>query len=96
MRVDVLTLRYDPTRGVLDDAPLRAFTRDKVILSVRDHFFMAGDVPHLALVVESRLPAPSARDGSSGQLGGSQSSKTEDLRASLSADHRERFDLLRA
>ena len=37
MQVDVLTLRYDPSRGVLDDTALHEFTRDKVVLAVRDH-----------------------------------------------------------
>jgi len=58
MQVDVLTLRYDSTRGVLDDTALREFTRDKVVLAVRDHFYQVGAIPHLTLVIEHRLPAP--------------------------------------
>ena len=58
MQVDVLTLRYDPTRGVLDETALREFTRDKVVLAVRDHFYQVGSTPHLTLVIEYRLPAP--------------------------------------
>ena len=44
MHVDVLSLRYDPARGTLDDTALREFVRDKVILSIRDHFFQVGAV----------------------------------------------------
>ena len=63
MQVSVLTLRYDPTRGVLDDSCLAAFARDKVILGVRDHFFLVGSVPHLSLVIEYRLPPPGSNGG---------------------------------
>ena len=96
MQVDVLTLRYDATRGVLDDTELKGFTRDKVVLGVRDHFFTVGSVPHLALVVEYRLPRPSAPDGSDGQRKPHGSIKTDELRASLAPGDRELFDLLRS
>jgi ATP-dependent DNA helicase RecQ len=96
MQVQVLTLRYDPTRGVIDETPLCTFSRDKVILAVRDHFFSVGTVPHLALVVEYRLPEPSQPDGTSGTQGqGRPRTSTDDLRAQLDPGTRERFDLLR-
>ena len=92
MQVHVLTLRYDPTRGVLDDATLSGFVRDKVILAVRDHFFQVGSTPHLALVIEYRLPAPT----SSGKPDGRSQTRTDELRDSLPPAEREVFDLLRS
>ena len=53
MHVQVLTCRYDAARGVLDDEPLRSFCRDKVVLGVRDHFFVHGDTPHIAFVARA-------------------------------------------
>ena len=48
MHVSVITLRYDPARGILDDTTLRDFGHDKVVIAVRDHFFHVGNTPHLA------------------------------------------------
>ena len=57
MHVSVITLRYDPARGILDDTTLRDFVHDKVVIAVRDHFFLVGNTPHLALVIEYRAQA---------------------------------------
>ena len=96
MQVDVLTLRYDSTRGVLDDTALREFTRDKVVLAVRDHFYQVGAIPHLTLVIEYRLPAPGpgVRPAPAGRE--ERAARTDDLRDALSPAERELFDLLRA
>jgi ATP-dependent DNA helicase RecQ len=96
MQVDVLTLRYDPSRGVLDDTALRDFVRDKVVLAVRDHFYQVGNTPHLTLVIEYRLPAPGpgARPEPAGRRDGAVA--TRDLRETLPQGERELFDLLRA
>ena len=96
MQVDVLTLRYDPSRGVLDDTALREFTRDKVVLAVRDHFYQVGSVPHLTLVIEYRLPAPGpgARPAPAGRE--ERAARTDDLRDALAPAARELFDLLRS
>ena len=96
MQVDVLTLRYDPSRGVLDETPLREFVRDKVVLAVRDHFYQVGSTPHLTLVIEYRLPVPGAgaRPDPPGRPEGR--GRTDDLRDGLAQPERELFDLLRA
>ena len=100
MHVQVITCRFDATRGVVDDDPLRTFCRDKVVLAVREHFFLHGDTPHLAFVVTYRLVAPSAPDGSSGRLEPGRRPPrrhptTQDLRATLHPEQVELFDLLR-
>ncbi|MBI4614504.1 MAG: HRDC domain-containing protein [Planctomycetes bacterium] len=51
MRVKIFTFRYSPTLGSFDDGPLLEFTRDKEVLSFREHFFTVSEVPHLACVV---------------------------------------------
>ena len=61
--VSVVTSRFDPARGEFDPAPLESFTRDKVVLGVREFFFSHGDLPHLAFVVTHRLIPPSRPDG---------------------------------
>ena len=75
-------------------APLTAFTRDKVVLGVRDHFFKVGSTPCLALVIEYRLPpAPMPRGDDNARDG---RPRTSELREQLSGAERELFDLLRA
>ena len=51
MQIEVLTLRYDAERGTIDGAALNEFTRDKVVLGVREHFYQVGNTPHLTLVI---------------------------------------------
>jgi len=51
-----VTLRFDPDRGLFDDAPLDEFARSKEVLAVRDHFFTHGGLPHLLLCVSWRMP----------------------------------------
>jgi ATP-dependent DNA helicase RecQ len=56
MRVKLLTLRYSPTLGVIDDTPLAEFTRDKEVISIRDHFFLVNDIAHVACIVSWQEP----------------------------------------
>jgi ATP-dependent DNA helicase RecQ len=51
MRVKVLTLRFSSTLGAIDDTALVEFTRDKSVLSVRDHFFRESGVAYLTCVI---------------------------------------------
>ena len=48
MRVKRLTFRYSSSLDGFDDTPLLEFTRDKEVLSFREHFFTVNDLPHLA------------------------------------------------
>ena len=57
MRVKLLTFRYSSSLGGFDDTPLLEFTRDKEVLSFREHFFTVNDMPHLACVVTYEVPA---------------------------------------
>ncbi len=52
MQVRVITMRYqEGLQGFPEDA-LRAATFGKTVLDVREHFFLHGNVPHLALVLQ--------------------------------------------
>lgn len=62
MFYSTLTLRFDPVRGGFDDQPLDEFSRSRELLSVKDHFFEQGGLPHLLLCISWRMPpAGSAR-----------------------------------
>lgn len=51
MQTRVITLRYsDGLQGFPEDA-LRTATAGREVLEVREHFFVHGNVPHLALVL---------------------------------------------
>ncbi len=50
----LLALRYSPELGAIDDAPLVALGRDHEILGIREHFFVAQDLPHLLCIVTCR------------------------------------------
>ncbi|MFA6111135.1 MAG: hypothetical protein WDA75_20450 [Candidatus Latescibacterota bacterium] len=58
MLVRIFTLRFDPVLGGFDDGPLREFSSDKKVLSVRDHFFIKDETPCLAVVVTYNLLRP--------------------------------------
>ena len=51
MRVKLLTFRYSATLGGFDDTALVEFTRDKEVISFREHFYLVNEVPHLSCVV---------------------------------------------
>lgn len=63
METKLLTLRYSPDLGKIDDAPLLALSRDHEVLGVREHFFVAQDLPHLLCIVSCRRrQQPAAHD----------------------------------
>ena len=51
MRIHFVTLRYSPQLAAFDDAPLRAALDGASILTLREYFFVAEDLPHLLCVV---------------------------------------------
>jgi len=51
MFFSTITLRYDPNCGRIDDKAFQEFAKNKEILSVREHFFVYRELPHLALCV---------------------------------------------
>ena len=55
MQTRVITLRFNGLQDGFDDAPLRDFTKDKEVISVRDHFFVRNEQPYLAVVVNYTL-----------------------------------------
>ncbi|MFN0112942.1 MAG: HRDC domain-containing protein [Blastocatellia bacterium] len=55
MQTRVITLRFNGLQDAFDDEPLRDFTKDKEVISVRDHFFVRNDQPYLAVVVNYTL-----------------------------------------
>ena len=60
VRIELLTLRYSPTLGAIDDAPLQALRREHELLSLREHLFVVDEVPHLLCVVRCRPHAHAA------------------------------------
>ncbi len=87
MFYSTLTLRYDPEQNGFDDRPLDEFCRSRELLSVKDHFFEQGGIPHLLLCISWRMPpAGSARKPKQG----------EEWRNLLTTpEHQESFDRLR-
>ena len=65
MRVQVLTLRYSATLGVIDSTPLSDFTKDKQVLSFRETFFRVQGVPHPG----GSASVPAVLPGSRGSTG---------------------------
>ena len=64
MQVRVITMRYqEGLQGFPEDA-LQRVTLGKTVLNVSEHFFMHGNVPHLALVLQ--LGDAPAREGTEG------------------------------
>jgi len=50
MRVRIITLQYSEALGGFPEEALQATLAGKEVLEVRDHFFVHGGKPHLALV----------------------------------------------
>ena len=105
MQIEVLTLRYDAERGTIDGAAMAEFTRDKVVLGVREHFYQVGSTPHVTLVIQYRqpasAPAPPPAMAAAAQARRTSPAReerapsTDELRDRLSAEERECFDRLR-
>jgi ATP-dependent DNA helicase RecQ len=70
-----------------DDGALEEFAKSREILSVREHFFVHGEIPHLLLCISWRMPpAGSARPPTA----------SEDWKGLLTTpEQKERFDRLR-
>lgn len=61
MRARIFTLRFSSTLSAFDDTALRDFVRDKEVLSLREHFFVVHEVPHLCCIVAwQELPVSAA------------------------------------
>jgi hypothetical protein len=54
LKVKVFTLRFCDSHGGFDDGPLEAFTADKQVVEVTDHFFVHENIPYLTLLVSYR------------------------------------------
>ncbi|MEM7202485.1 MAG: hypothetical protein AAF628_19590 [Planctomycetota bacterium] len=54
---ELLTLRFDPAADAFDDAPLRTRLAEVHLLSLREHFFTAGGVAHVACLLTYRAAA---------------------------------------
>jgi ATP-dependent DNA helicase RecQ len=66
MRVQVLTLRYDPARKAFDDGALRALAAEADVIDVRERVFAHEGLPMLACVVcceERELGTPARGEG---------------------------------
>ena len=87
MFYSTLTLRFDPSSSTFDDRALSEFLKTREVLSVREHFFVHGELPHLLLCISWRMPpAGSARPPK----------PNEDWKELLrNPEQQERFDRLR-
>jgi hypothetical protein len=87
MFYSTLTLRFDPSQSSFDQRPLDEFSKSREILSVREHFFVHGELPHLLLCISWRMPpSGSVRPPKAG----------EDWRGLLATQEAsERFDRIR-
>ncbi len=66
----VFTLRFDPIVDGFDDTQVRDFTKDRQVISVKDHFFLRHEVPYLTLVITylaGRKDAPGQSSDNSGK-----------------------------
>ena len=61
MFFSTLTLRYDPDTGHIDDGAFQDFARDKEVLSVKEHFFLYRELPHITLCISWRQPEAGSR-----------------------------------
>ena len=61
MFFSTLTLKYDPEEGHIDDASFQAFARDKEVLTVKEHFYIYRELPHLTLCISWRMPEPAKK-----------------------------------
>ncbi len=60
-----ITLRYNTDTGRINDDRFQEFAKGKEVLSVREHFYMFREIPHLTLCVSWRMPeAGSAKKNS--------------------------------
>lgn len=74
MRIHLVTLRYSPQVAGFDDAPLRAVLGADEIVSLREHFFVVQDLPHLLCVVTCASPSSREEGGRSANHGPRESS----------------------
>ena len=51
MFVRILTLRFDDALGGFDDTPVQELLKDKIVVAIREHFFVKNAVPYLTLVI---------------------------------------------
>jgi len=56
MFFSTLTLKYNPDTGDIDDQTFQNFAKDKQLLSVKEHFFLYGELPHITLCISWRQP----------------------------------------
>ena len=56
MFFSIIILRYDLDKERIDDSPFQDFAKNKDVLSVKEHFPIYRELPHLALCVLWRMP----------------------------------------
>ena len=94
MQTRVITLRFNELIDGFDDTPLREFIKDKVIVSVNEHFFTRLDQPYLAIMVNYKLsPVDSATTGK--QAGRSEKRREENWREYVAESDIPLFNALR-
>lgn len=88
MQIKIFTLKFDSLHGGFNDEVVQVFTKDKEVISIKDHFFFKNEVPYLTLMIQytwtrSNLNSEAVQ------------TKSENWKQELSEADRGLFDLLR-
>lgn len=88
MQIKIFTLKFDSLSGGFNDEVVQVFTKDKEVISIKDHFFFKNEVPYLTLMIQytwtrSNLNSEAVQ------------TKSENWKQELSEADRGLFDLLR-
>ena len=94
MQVRVLTVRYNEGIHRFPEQVIRDVTEGRVVLSMSEHFFMHGNVPHIALVLQLG-ESPEETSAAAGSESRGRRARTEDVEAALPEEKRGVFRSLR-
>jgi len=93
MLVRILTLRFSTALDGFDDASLVDFIKDKVVLSLKEYFFIKNETPYLAIIINYEAVAESTNTIKKGERRGS---RDEAWRSLLQDKDMPLFDSLRS
>jgi ATP-dependent DNA helicase RecQ len=93
MLVKIFTLRFNTTQDAFDDTPLVEFIKDKVVLSLKEYFFIKNETPYMAILVNYE---PVQESSSSAVTKKGDSRRDESWRALLQEADMPLFESLRS
>ena len=98
MPTKILTLRYAPNLGAFDETPLLALSQGHEILTLREHFFVFQELPHLLCVIDCHprsAAQPRPVSASRATPVNHEHIPTDHVPTNLSKDERALFDAIR-